>query len=442
MLTFPKAKRSKVKKAKNNRVYDATAYPFHQEAFHLDNKWMYALVNYTPRSESEFFDSDIAKPSIPEKDVIYESDLIKGLEPIELDWDFEEDIEPDTDGIIFKELIEAKQSKGLDVTEFNLDFMEDIEPDVDGRIAKELTEAKQKSLEDIKRQLKYEADAEWMRDNYKYLIVAQKKANELKNGYNKTIWEDIDQEAKIALLVALDKYEPRIYEHEHMHTHENKQDLRCGHVHERVKSYPLKHFHKHEHIVSMEYWIRFVVKRMVLNFIYRQRDMAGISTWVRSEDQKILDVYYGDGEGDIYMTAAKMGRAVYRVKAALYHPTIESLNFINEDTRLELIDNIIAMDENNFSQPTSYRESLLIEALSELSQEELKVISMYHELVLPNKYSIALEHNDFGGIETIKDTVTFEMIVEHLGKPKTTVIRNYKKALKKLLAFYGSKACR
>jgi len=441
MLTLPKAKKSRVKKAKKSRVYNATACNFHQEAFHLDNKWMYDLVNYTPRSESEFFDSDSAKPSIPENDVIYEVSLIKGLEPIELDWDFEEDIEPDSDGSISKELTEAKQSKGLDTTEFDLDFTEEVEPDVDGSLAKELTKAKQKFFEDNERQLKYEADAEWMRDNYKYLILAQKEANKLKKGYNKANWEDIDQEAKLALLEALDSYEPKLYEHEHRHTHKNKQDLSCGHVHEKARKYPITHYHKHKHTVSMEYWIRLVVKRMVLNFIYSQMDMAGISTRVRSEDQKILDMYYGGGGGDIGLTATKMNRKVRRVREVLYRPTIESLNFIDEDTGLELIDNITAMDENNFSQPTSYRESLLIEALSILYQEELILVSMYHEFALPNKYTMVLEQDDFGGIETAKDKVSFEMIAKHLGKSKTTVIRNYHKALKKLLAFYGSKGC-
>jgi len=372
-------------------------------SFHLENEWMYDLVNHIPTSESEVFDSDIVKPSITIEEALETFDIT----------------ESDSD--------------------FDLDFMEEIEPDVDGSIAQELTKVKQKSLADIERQLKYEADADWARDNYKHLILAQKEANKLKKGYNKAIWEDIDQEAKLALLVALDRYEPRIYEHEHWHTHKNKQDLSCGHVHDGVKKYPLKHSHKHEHTVSIEYWIRFVVKRMVLNFIYRQRDMAGISTRVRSFDQKILDMYYGDGGGDIDTTAAKMGSANYRVSEVLYRPTIESLNFRNEDTELELLDNIIATDEHDFSQPTGYRESLLIESLSILSPEELKIISMYNEIDAVDKYTINFKSLDFGGIDTAKDTVTFEMIAEHLGKPKTTVIRNYRKAIKKILAFYESK---
>ena len=362
---------------------------------------MYALVNYIPISESEVFDFDIEKPNIPVEEVF----------------------------------------EAFDIIEFDLDFMEDIELDAGGSIAQELTEARQNALENIESQLEYEADVKWVRDNYKYMILAQNEANKLKKVYNKDIWEDIDQEAKIALLEALEKYEPRKYEHEHMHTHKNKQDLSCGHLHDKTKKYPTKHFHKHEHTVSMEYWIKFVVKRMVLNFIYSQKDIVGISTRIRSFDQKILDMYYGDGECDIDMTAAKMGTADYRVKEVLYRPTIESLNFYNEDTESELIDNIIAMDENNFSQPTGYHESLLFEAFSVLSQEEMILISMYNEIVLPNKYSIVLEQNDFGGVETNKDAVTFEMIASHLGKPKTTVIRNYKKAIKKLLAFYNSKGC-
>ena len=363
---------------------------------------MYDLVNHIPTSELEIFDYDAEKPNIPTEEDLEDFDIT------ELDMD-------------------------------DLDFMENVEPDVDGSIAQELTEAKEKSLADIKRQLKYEADADWVRDNYKHLILAQKEANKLKKGYNRVIWEDIDQEAKVALLVALDKYEPRIYEHKHWHIHKSKQDLSCGHVHDGVKKYPLKHSHKHEHTVSIEYWIRFVVKRMVLNFIYRQRDMAGISTRVRSFDQKILDMYYGDGGGDIDTTAAKMGSANYRVSEVLYRPTIESLNFRNEDTELELLDNIIATDEHDFSQPTGYRESLLIESLSILSPEELKIISMYNEIDAVDKYTINFKSLDFGGIDTAKDTVTFEMIAEHLGKPKTTVIRNYRKAIKKILAFYESK---
>ena len=367
----------------------------------MHNKWMYDLVNYIPTRESEVLDSDTVKPCIPTEEVLKGSDII------------ESDLG-------------------------DLDFMEDMEPDVYGSIAEELAEANQKALDNIEHQFMYETDVAWKWNNRKYMLLAQKEANKLRRHFNKAIWQDIDQEAQIALIVALEKYEP-IHEHEHEHTHEDEQDLSCGHVHDRA-SYPQKHTHKHEHKVSVEYWIAFVVKRMVLNFLYAQKDMAGISTRVRSFDQKILNMFYGDGEGDIDITAAKLGISGYRVKEVFYRPTIGSLNFYDENIEMELIDNIIATDENNFSRPTGYCESLLIEALSVLTQEELILVSIYNEIVLPNKYTIVLEQNDFGGIETTKDAVSFEMIAKHLCKPKTSVIRNYKKALKKLLVFYSSKA--
>ena len=228
----------------------------------------------------------------------------------------------------------------------------------------------------------------------RYQPLALWVARKFQQYYNTSLWEDINHEALLSLLAAIETYNP---------TSERQ---------------------------TIERYIVVVVRNNLLNFVYGQKDLIDISVSQRSLDQKIKSaIDSGLSHEQIVEKFKKFRVTENRILDALMRPEVVYLED-DKNVGLPLLNKLVSPDP---VPEWLDLDSDLVAALKTLKPPEYTVLCLYHELWC--QVPMPLDWPVGGKFKAKKPT--FLIVGATLGIPEPTVKKRYYNALKKLAKYFG-----